>query len=145
MTPALPRMYFLSVAKALRKAMTYRNLIRAHLQEIPAAEIVSEMADFLVRHERISWSLCTGRFKNRLIISLRSRAAKAEAGKMVKKLVNNSKTVGGHGMYAGGFIDISEMKKSDIEDLENKLSKDFAEIFNYDNPDWKSLFDVNKE
>jgi nanoRNase/pAp phosphatase (c-di-AMP/oligoRNAs hydrolase) len=139
MVPQLPRPYYVSVAKTLRSAVTYRNLICAHLGEISAAEIVAEMADFLVRHERISWSFCTGRFKQQLILSLRSRNSKAEAGTLVKKLVGNSKTVGGHGMSAGGFIDIGEMKNDDIELLENRLRKDFAALLNCDDPEWKGL------
>lgn len=140
--PPLPRQYFISVAKTLQKAVTYRNLICAHLGELPTVEIVAEMADFLVRHERISWSLCTGRFRDRLILSLRTRNSKAEAGKLLQKLVDNSKTVGGHGMSAGGFIDISDMKKNDVDILENKISTEFAGLHNYDNPDWKSLLDT---
>jgi len=139
MMPPLPRQYFISVARTLQEAETYRNLIQAHLGEIDSADIVPEMADFLVRHTRISWSLCTGRIKNRLIISLRSRNSKAEAGELVRKLVKNSKTVGGHGMFAGGFVDITGMKQNDIEILENQLSKEFAKFLNYDNPEWKTL------
>jgi nanoRNase/pAp phosphatase (c-di-AMP/oligoRNAs hydrolase) len=139
MMPPLPRQYFLSISRALREAKTYRNLILAHLGDIDSADIVSEMADFLVRHARISWSLCTGRFKNQLIISIRSRNAKAKAGELARKLVENSKTVGGHGMFAGGYIDVTGMKKNDIDILENNLSKNFAQLLNYDNPEWKTL------
>jgi nanoRNase/pAp phosphatase (c-di-AMP/oligoRNAs hydrolase) len=139
--PPLPREYFLSVSRTLQKAKTYRNLIRAHLGDITSAEIVPEMADFLVRHERISWSLCTGRFKDKLIISIRARTPKAQAGKLMLSLVRNSKTVGGHDTYAGGFLDISDMKKTDILILEDKMSKKFAELHNYNDPIWKSLFE----
>ncbi len=142
MRPPLPRHYFISVAKTLQKTVTYRNLICAHIGDVPTVEIVSEMADFLVRHERISWCMCTGRFKDRLILSLRTRIANAEAGKLLQKLVRNSKTVGGHGMSAGGFIDISDMKKNDVDILENKIGTEFAGLHNYDNPDWKSLLDT---
>jgi nanoRNase/pAp phosphatase (c-di-AMP/oligoRNAs hydrolase) len=142
MRPQLPRQYFLSVANTLKKAETYRNLVTAHLGEVNSAEIVSEMADFLVRHERISWSFCSGRLKDRLIISLRSRNPKAEAGKLVQKLVDNTKTVGGHGLSAGGFIEIGGMNKNDIEIIENMLSKKFAGLQNYNNPEWKPLLNA---
>jgi nanoRNase/pAp phosphatase (c-di-AMP/oligoRNAs hydrolase) len=137
--PPLPRRYFISVATALRKAVTYRNLICAHLGDVPSAEIVSEMADFLVRHERIGWSLCTGRFKDRLIISLRSRNSKILAGELIQKLVNDTKNVGGHDRSAGGFINIQAINQNDIEILENTMSKNFAALQNYDDPDWKPL------
>ena len=142
MVPQLPRQYYISVDKTLRNAVTYRNLICAHLGEISGAEIVSEMADFLVRHERISWSFCTGRFKDRLILSIRSRNSKADAGKLVTKLVKDRKTVGGHGMSAGGFVAIGEMKNDDIELLENRLRKEFAALLNCDDPEWKNLLGI---
>lgn len=137
--PALPKRYFSSVSKALQKAKSYRNLVIVHLGSTTSAEIVPEMADLLVRHERISWALGTGRFKGRLIISLRSRNTKARAGKLVRNLVKNSKTVGGHDTYAGGFVDISGMKENDIHILESTMSKNFAELHNYSNPTWKSI------
>ncbi len=137
--PQLPRQYYISVAKTLRNAVTYKNLLCAHLGEIDTAEIVAEMADFLVRHERISWSFCTGRFKGQLILSLRSRNSNAEAGNLVKKLVGNAKTVGGHGMSAGGFVEITRMKNDDIELLENRLRKEFAVLLNHIDPEWKRL------
>ncbi len=139
MVPQLPRQYYVNVAKTLQNALAYRNLICAHIREVAAAEIVSEMADFLVRHERISWSFCTGRFNERLILSLRSRNSDAKAGTLVRKLVNNPKTVGGHGMSAGGFVDISGMTSDDIEVLENRLRKEFAALLSYENPEWKAL------
>jgi len=139
--PALPKSYFLNVSKTLQKAKSYRNLILVHLGNTSSAEIVPEMADLLVRHERISWSLCTGRFKDRLVLSLRSRNTKAQAGKMVRGLVKSSKTVGGHDTYAGGYVDISDMKENDIIILENKMSKKYAELHNYEKPVWKPLLD----
>ncbi|MEJ2055905.1 MAG: DHH family phosphoesterase, partial [Calditrichaceae bacterium] len=137
--PSLPRQYYVSVAKTLRKAETYRNLICAHLGEVAAPEIVSEMADFLVRHERISWSFCTGRIKDKIILSLRSANPKAQAGRLIQKLVDNTHTVGGHGLYAGGFIDIGRLKDKDLNILENQMTKKFAELHNYKNPQWKPL------
>ncbi|MCB0284503.1 MAG: DHH family phosphoesterase [Calditrichaeota bacterium] len=137
--PALPKSYFSSVSKALNKAKSYRNLVIVHMGSTKSAEIVPEMADFLVRHERISWALSTGRFKDRLVISLRSRNTKAQAGKLVRNLVRNSKTVGGHDTYAGGYVDITGMKENDVSIMENTMSKNFAELHNYENPIWKSL------
>ena len=141
MLPQLPRNYFIMVAKTLNRAITHRNLICAHLNDVPTAEIIPEMADFLVRHKRISWSLCTGKFKDQLIISLRSRNQSANAGKVVKQLVSNPKTVGGHGMIAGGYINIADKKNMEIQALENKLTDDFAIHFGYHDAVWKPLIE----
>lgn len=137
--PKLPRSYFITLAKALNRTYSFRNLICAHLDDVPNVENVSEMADFLLRHQRIGWSLCTGRFKGQLYISLRSTNPGARAGKLLRKLVPDSNTVGGHDMVAGGFIPMKTGKEEEMIELESKLTSDFAKLMNYQEPDWKPL------
>lgn len=137
--PKLPRDYFMVLAKTLHRTQVFRNLLCAHLEEIPSVEIVSEMADFLLRLERISWVLCTGRVKGQLILSVRATNPKARAGKLVKQLVRDSRTVGGHDMIAGGYIAVENLSQREIEALENELVKKFAHIRGYDHVAWKLL------
>ncbi len=144
--PSLPRTYFVMVAKALNKAKSFRNLICAHLGEISTPEIVAEMADFLLRHERIGWSLCTGRFGDDLIISLRSSNPNARAGKFVRRLISRRikaplNKVGGHDMTAGGRISLKDILNDDVIELETMLSQDFAQLKGYKEVDWKPLMD----
>ncbi len=140
--PSLPRAYFIMVAKALNKAKSFRNLICAHLGEISTPEIVAEMADFLLRHQRIGWSLCTGRFGDDLIISLRASNPKAKAGKFVRQLISRQikaplNKVGGHDMTAGGRIPLKDILKDDVVELETRLSQDFAQLKGYKDVEWK--------
>lgn len=137
--PKLPREYFITLAKTLYRTMVFRHLICAHLGDIPVVEIVSEMADFLLRLERASWVLCTGRLKGQLILSVRTTNPKARAGKMVKQMVYDSRTVGGHDMIAGGYVDIQDLKSPDIEKLEDELMQKFAKIRGYHDSTWKPL------
>ena len=80
--PKLPRTYFVLVARALEQAQLYRNLVCSHLGPVPTPEMVAEMADFLVRQERITWAFCTGRFKDSLILSLRTTNTDVNAGQV---------------------------------------------------------------
>ncbi|MEJ2633860.1 MAG: DHH family phosphoesterase [Calditrichia bacterium] len=137
--PKLQRTYFVVLARALNHTNTFRNLICAHLGEVPSAEIVSEIADFLLRYERMGWALCTGRFKNQLIISVRSANRKARAGKLVKHLVPDPNTVGGHDMIAGGFILMQDSDKKSTKDLEEQLMQNFARQLGYKKAEWKPL------
>lgn len=139
--PKLPRSYFVMLAKALYQTVTFRQLICAHLGDISNPEIVAEAADILLRHERISWSLCTGRFENQLIISLRTSNPKANAGKFIKKLVPDRNNAGGHGMFAGGRIVLDNLKPEDVKELENKLSQQFAKCLGYSKAEWKPLLE----
>jgi nanoRNase/pAp phosphatase (c-di-AMP/oligoRNAs hydrolase) len=115
--PKLSRAYYITLAKALQKTEFYLNIICSHVGEVPSAEIVSEMADFLLRLERVSWALCTGRFKGQLILSVRTSQTNAQAGNLLKKLVTDPHTVGGHDMIAGGYIPLNEGKKQDYKEI----------------------------
>jgi nanoRNase/pAp phosphatase (c-di-AMP/oligoRNAs hydrolase) len=134
--PRLRHSWFSTLLKALRAAESFRNLVCIHLDDIPQPEIVSEMADYFLRHERMGWVFCSGRFRGNLIVSLRSSNAKKNAGRVIKKIVKNSVNVGGHDMVAGGFIDATKMKKDEIALLRRKLSAEFASIMGYPEAEW---------
>ncbi len=134
MYPALPREYFVLVARTLQRATIYRNLVCSHLGEVPTPEIVAEMADFLVRHERTTWAFCTGRFKDKLILSLRSTKTDARAGQVIRKMVQSDHRAGGHGMTGGGFVPIEDEGE---QPLESFYTERFFKVMGYKNTDWK--------
>jgi nanoRNase/pAp phosphatase (c-di-AMP/oligoRNAs hydrolase) len=138
MFPALRRSYFTIVARALREARTYRNLVCTHLGEVPTAEIVAEMADFLVRHERTTWTFCTGRFKDKLILSLRSTKPDARAGEVIRKLVQSDHLAGGHGMTGGGYVPIEDEGEGTLEE---QFTTRFLEVMGNRDADWKPFLD----
>ncbi len=135
--PKRPRMYFQTLALALERTFIFRHLIFAHLGAVHAPEMVAEIADLLLQHQRISWCLCSGRYNNEMIISMRSSNPKARAGKIIKKLVPNPDMAGGHDMFAGGKIVLSE----DGENIADTLRQDFARVMGYKNADWKPLME----
>lgn len=139
--PKLPKSYFQTLATALQKAKTFRHFIVAHLGEIPIPETVGETADLLLRHKHISWTFCTGRFEDQLILSLRSSNVKAKAGRIIKKLVPDRNLAGGHDLFAGGFIPIHGCRNDEIDAIENKLTDDFARIMGYKEAQWKGVLD----
>jgi nanoRNase/pAp phosphatase (c-di-AMP/oligoRNAs hydrolase) len=138
MFPPLPRVYFVLVARALRQAKMYRNLVCSHLGEVPSPEIVAEMADLLVRHQRTTWAFCTGRFKDNLILSLRSTKPDAQAGNVIRKLVQSDHLAGGHGMTGGGFVPIREEGEQPLEVF---YTERFLKVMGYKNTDWKPFIE----
>ncbi len=145
LNPKLPHSYFVSLGKTLQHTFVYRNLICAHLGDVPSAEIVAEMADFLLRHQKISWSCCTGRFKKNLIISLRTINQKGYAGKVIKKLVDDPRNAGGHDMLAGGYIELRNNKAETALEVENELTDAFARLLGHKDPKWKPLLQTNSK
>lgn len=139
--PKLPRTYFAMLAQTLNQTLVFRHLLCAHIGEAPNPETVGEMADLLLRHQRISWVLCTGRFKQNLILSIRSSNADAKAGKIIRQLVPDERNAGGHDLFAGGKIALSGLVDTEIAILELRLSQQFAELMGFPNADWKPLFE----
>lgn len=142
--PKLPHYYFVMLVKTLTRTMVFRHLICAHIGNVPVPEIVSEMADMLLRHKRMGWSFCTGRFKNSLILSMRSSNPKAKLGKIIKHLVPDKNSAGGHDMFAGGQILIKDLSVKEKSNLETKLSQQFARAMGYANADWNPLINESE-
>jgi len=139
--PKLPRSYFYKLANTLHCTVSFRNIICAHIGDVEVVETVAEMADLLLRHKHISWSLCTGRFNDELFLSLRSSNPKAKAGKLIQRIIRDRKNAGGHGMFAGGKMSIAIMSQDDIIQLEKKLSDELAKLLGYQNVKWNPLIE----
>ena len=103
--PKLPKEYFLTINTAVEQTWIYDNLLTANLGTIMFPEIVAEMADFLLRLEKIDTVLCLGHYNNDIIVSLRTARHDLNLGEIVKRIVDGMGTAGGHGMTAGGKID----------------------------------------
>jgi len=129
--PRLPRSYFSAIDKALHRAFHYRNVIGSKLGKVDTPDIVSEVADFLMAHERMTWCITVGCFDDQLYISLRSTNLKARAGQLMKKLLGKQGTAGGHGQMAGGQVDITGMTPADVTLLEERLLQRFLHLLGH--------------
>ncbi len=138
--PRLPRSYFSTIDTALHRAFYYRNVIGSKLGRVDTPDIVSEVADFLMSHERMTWCITIGLYQEQLYISLRSTNLKAEAGNLMKKLLDKQGTAGGHGQMAGGQVDVSEMTPADVKLLEERLLQRFLRLLGHtEKADFKPL------
>jgi nanoRNase/pAp phosphatase (c-di-AMP/oligoRNAs hydrolase) len=108
--PALSKEFIAHLLGALARAFSYKNIAGVILDELPYPDFVAEMADFLLRIQKTSWSICLGTHENILYVSVRSSRPRAEAGRLIKRIVPRGGTAGGHGQSAGAQI---KMDKSD--------------------------------
>jgi nanoRNase/pAp phosphatase (c-di-AMP/oligoRNAs hydrolase) len=122
-SPRLPLTYFSNLHDALENLESVDTLILTHLGPIEQPDIVPEIADLLLRMEGKTWSLCTGLFNDRLYLSIRTTNTRAEAGTLMHRLLGRRGKGGGHGMIAGGWIDISKLPG---EAERRKLQKDLG-------------------
>jgi hypothetical protein len=86
--------------------------------------MAAEMADLLMRMERITWSFCTAYVDDRLIISLRSSHKGANCGGFLKRIIGDGGSAGGHPRMAAGYIDLAGQSEEDRENRREKLVKD---------------------
>ena len=102
--PKLPVEYFMMMNSALRHTLIYDTVLVSNLYVISFPEVVAEMADFLIRLEGIETALCMGHYAGRMILSLRTTRGDLRLGAMIRRIIADLGTGGGHGMTAGGKI-----------------------------------------
>jgi len=102
--PEVPAEYYLYFSKAIRNARIYDEVLVFNLYDIDNPDIVSEMADFLLRVEGVDVALGMGRMGEKEILSFRTHRPEIKAGVLMRAVVDGLGTAGGHGMMAGGQI-----------------------------------------
>jgi nanoRNase/pAp phosphatase (c-di-AMP/oligoRNAs hydrolase) len=102
--PKLPVEYFMMMNSALRHTLIYDTVLVSNLYRISFPEVVAEMADFLIRLDGIDTSFCMGHYAGSMILSIRSTRSDLGLGVMIRRVVADLGTGGGHGMTAGGKI-----------------------------------------
>lgn len=140
--PRLPLSYFQTVHSALEALEGVGSLIVSHLGDVAQPDIVPEIADSLVRIEGRTWAFCTGRYGDRLYLSLRTTNARADAGSLMRRLVGTRGKGGGHGMAAGGWVKLDGPTASDRESLQQLLTRRLAKYLKK-NPDRLSPIDLS--
>lgn len=107
-TPRLPFAYFRNLHQALESLEAVDTLVVTHLGVVEQPDIVPEIADLLLRMEGRTWSLATGRFEDRVYLSIRTTNPRADAGTLIRRLLGRRGKGGGHGRTAGGWIDVAK-------------------------------------
>ena len=116
----LPQSYFESFLLALRDSFTYGDVIFSLLPEIEQPDICAEIADFLVRFERVTWAFVGGVYKGIMLVSART-ATIEDAGKLLRKAVGKMGTAGGHETAAGAQIALQNNSQTELEGVFNRL------------------------
>ncbi|MCG3175735.1 MAG: manganese-dependent inorganic pyrophosphatase [Candidatus Omnitrophica bacterium] len=128
--PKLPVDHFVTLNKALHHTVVYKNAVATCLGEIDNPDSVAFIADFMLRLERMSWCMCLGRYRDKIIVSIRTTNQQGRAGRFLRSLLGKRGTAGGHGMIAGGQVPCS-MEHESCTRLEEELVKDFMRKLGY--------------
>jgi len=126
--PRLPLSYFVLLRQAIDGLAGVDNLVVSHLSDVTQPDIVPEIADLLLRLDGKTWSLCTGCHGDRIYLSLRTTKPRADAGRLMRRLVSPSGRGGGHGSMAGGWVP----RTADAERQQQRLGERLARALRKD-------------
>jgi nanoRNase/pAp phosphatase (c-di-AMP/oligoRNAs hydrolase) len=102
--PKLPVEHFRTIHRGVENATIYGRLLVVNLQSICFPEVVSELADYLIRLEGIETVLSMGHYNDAVILSMRTTSHLLNAGEIIRRLVAGRGAGGGHGMMSGGIL-----------------------------------------
>ncbi len=130
----VPRVYFQLLADALRNAYVQGSAILTGLGDVDNPDMIAEVADLLLRDDEITWTLCSGFYNGKLLISIRTTEESNLADKVARRLVARKGTGGGHATYAGAQVPVADISKAQRQRLERHLQRRFLTIIGADSP-----------
>lgn len=101
----VPREYFRVFRDAIDRAVIYDKIVVSMLGEVQYPDMVAEVADFMLRLDRVEWAAAIGMFEGALHCSIRTTERDVNAGELLQRVLG-SKSAGGHDQIAGGRIPI---------------------------------------
>lgn len=141
----VPSDYYQMLNTALTHTMLYDYCAISNLGEISNPDMISEVADLLLRHEDVNWTLCFGFQADKALLSIRTQDPKRRADEVVRRIVSHLGTGGGHASMAGGQIPLHPNRPIEIEkqNLEKKIHERFLQILKIRRRRGKSLVHTN--
>ena len=104
----VPAAYFQQLDTTLHAARIYGQVVVSYIGSMKYPDLAAEMADLLMRLRGASWVVCMGESRNRMIVAVRNRSRRGDAGRLIQDIMGENGTAGGHGAYAGGYIPLGE-------------------------------------
>ena len=102
--PKMPEGYFALLRQALDEARRYDDVVVCNMGALPAPDLLSEISELFMRLKGINWSLATGVYENRLMLSMRAGPGRKAGSALMESCQGITARVGGHGRSAGGMV-----------------------------------------
>lgn len=112
--------YFSLLRDAIANARVYGRIVWSHLSAVPNPEIVPEIADRLVRLERVSYAFCTAFREDTLLVSIRSNRRNARCSAIIRAVIGRRGSGGGHDRLAAASIPVAgldNVRRSELLDV----------------------------
>lgn len=118
---SVPPGYLRSLHEALAQARRHGRVIVAPLGRMDYPDMVAEIADLFMHVEGVDWTVAIGRYGDQLLLSLRTYLPHAHAGSVVRKVIGDRGTAGGHGGLAGGQVNVRQLSEEETLELRDEL------------------------
>jgi nanoRNase/pAp phosphatase (c-di-AMP/oligoRNAs hydrolase) len=119
------REYFQIMHAALEHALIYGDTVIANLESVTSPDVVAELADVLMRLEKVKWSFCFAAYNGDILVSARTIERGNDAGTLMQTAFGKLGAAGGHEMMAGAKISVKDKsataKKVFVRELINRL------------------------
>ncbi len=120
----LPEAFYETLLQALQSSFIYDKLLISWVNDLSNPELCSQCVEFLIRHEGIRWAICAGVHDNRLVLSVRTNVAQAQAGEILGGVVQKmGGKAGGHDRRAGGFIPLASTSSTAVEQVQSEFRR----------------------
>jgi nanoRNase/pAp phosphatase (c-di-AMP/oligoRNAs hydrolase) len=111
--------------KAFERKHVVRDRIFAYLDKVPSADILVEVAEFLLKIHNISWSIVSGIYHDDLIVVVRNDGCRKDAGKLLRREFGSLGCAGGHQAMARAEIPLKKLSEV-IGDLSSTAIERFV-------------------
>lgn len=106
--------YLVYFRKALSEMRVRKERAYAHLGQVKHSDVCVQIADFLMRIEKINWTIVSGIDQERLVVIFRNDGIRKNAGRTAKNAFAEFGSAGGHKSAAR-----AEMPLKDLEIVTN--------------------------
>jgi nanoRNase/pAp phosphatase (c-di-AMP/oligoRNAs hydrolase) len=124
----VPAEYFAKLDATLRAARVHDTVLLAHIGPMNRPDMAAEMADLLQRLRGVQWVVCTGVYKETLVLAIRTRSRRGSAGWLAQEIVGDLGTAGGHGVMAGGQVPLDDQDGAQLAAQLGQLALQALEI-----------------
>lgn len=128
----VPASYFRTMYEAVGVARKHGRVVAIPLGVLAYPDMVAEVADEFLQMQGVDWTIALGRYRDRLLVSVRAHDTTAHAGTLVRETIGARGSAGGHGTFAGGQIDVRGRTDAEVEELRGKVLADLLRALDAD-------------
>ena len=120
-SPPLSPTYFRDLKRAMDRARIQGKLVITDIGRLSYPDMVAEIADFFLKADGVSWSVCMGYYESMMYVSVRTHAEDGDAGQTIRRAVAELGQAGGHNTMAAARITIRENDQAQYTALEKTV------------------------